>query len=64
MRKVIEDRFVEALSTKLAIPGNQARILFDAGFEKPGEVRAMKDTELLAIPGIGQAAVNKIRRKP
>ena len=64
MRDRVTDRFVNMLSAKLAIAEPQAEALYAAGYADPRDVRALKDAELLAIPGIGQASVNKIRRKP
>jgi len=64
MRDRITDRFVAMLANKLTLAEPQAEALYEAGYADPRDVRALKDAELLAIPGIGQASVNKIRRKP
>ena len=60
----VKERFVKGLGRKLGLGEIQAEALIAAGLVHPKVVRALKDAELLAIPGIGQASVNKIRRKP
>ena len=64
MRDRVTERVVAMLGNKLALAEPQAEALYAAGYADPRDVRALKDADLLAIPGIGQASVNKIRRKP
>ena len=63
MRDRITERFVRMFENKLAIAEPQAEALYEAGYADPRDVRALKDAELLAIPGVGQATLDKIRRK-
>ena len=54
------DAKVQKLGIKLGEPG-LAALLANAGFDNPAKIRKAEDKDLRAIPGIGQASLDKIR---
>ena len=55
-------RRARKLEMKFNLDPEIAEALFAAGFTGTTKVRQALDAELLAIKGIGQATVNKLRR--
>ena len=52
--------------SKLAVKLQDAELaaaLTEAGFDNPRKIRNAKDKDLRAVPGLGTAAVGKIRAK-
>ena len=60
MRPEHRDRCINGIAES-GLSKTKAAILFDAGFWPVKQLRKASDEELLAIPGIGRAAVDKIR---
>lgn len=54
------DRCVNGIAES-GLSKTKAAVLLDAGFWPVKRLREASDVQLLAIPGIGQAAINKIR---
>lgn len=55
-----------AMLKKLAIKLKDAELaarLYEAGFQTPRDLRRASDKELEAIPGIGKATVQSLRKK-
>jgi len=50
------------LAMKLGDP-ELAEKLVRAGFDNPAKLRAASDKQLKAVPGVGQASLDKIRKK-